>query len=214
MTQTHASKRATPRAADSAPARQRMIQVGTEVLAENGFSETGVDQILQRASAPKGSFYYYFESKQAFGLAVVANYEAIWERRLTRILEDPSMSPLTRIRLYIEEGMYGMEKYNFRRGCLIGNLGQELGGLNEAFRASIERVLEGWTRRMKVCLDEAVAQRELPRKTDTDAIAQFFWTAWEGAVLRCKLTRSVRPLENFSDVLFGIVLRVETPNVQ
>jgi TetR/AcrR family transcriptional repressor of nem operon len=191
-----------------------MIQVGTEVLAEKGFSSVGIEEILQRASAPKGSFYYYFASKQEFGLAVIAHYDQIWEQRLYRILGDEHTAPLERIRNYIEEGMHGMEKYSYRRGCLIGNIGQELGGLNEPFRSRIEQVFANWTRHIKVCLDAAIAQGEIDEGLDTGQVARYFWGAWEGAILQCKLVRSVRPLQDFADLLFHIVLRKRQQNVQ
>jgi TetR/AcrR family transcriptional repressor of nem operon len=51
--------------------RTRLLTIGTEVLSQKGFASTGVEEILSVAGVPKGSFYYYFESKAAFGLAVI-----------------------------------------------------------------------------------------------------------------------------------------------
>jgi TetR/AcrR family transcriptional repressor of nem operon len=208
------TKTAAKRAPLDAPMRLRMIQVGTEVLAEKGFNSVGIDEILLRASAPKGAFYYYFASKQEFGLAVIANYERIWEQRLTRLLGDDGTPPLRRLRNYIDEGIHGMEKYAFRRGCLIGNLGQELGGLNDPFRGRIEEVFASWARHVKTCLDQAVALGQVDAALDTAVMARYFWTAWEGAILQCKLVRSTRPLEDFAQVLFGVMLREERAHVQ
>jgi TetR/AcrR family transcriptional repressor of nem operon len=201
------------RSAVTAPTRARMIQVGTEVLSEKGFNSTGIDEILKRANAPKGSFYYYFESKQEFALAVIANYEHAWDKRLTRIFSDGNASPLQRIKNYIEEGMRGMEKYGFKRGCLIGNLGQELGGLNDAFRDRIEVVFARWNSYIRKCLDEAVRIGEIRSDVDTAEIARYFWIAWEGAILQCKLHRSVQPIEDFGSVLFKHVLTQGGTNV-
>ncbi|SHH92821.1 TetR/AcrR family transcriptional regulator [Pollutimonas bauzanensis] len=202
------------RPSSKASTRERLIQVGTEVLSERGFSSTGIDEILLRARAPKGVFYYYFASKQEFGLAVIANYEQVWDQRLERIFSNPQASPLQRLRNYIEEGMHGMEKYSFKRGCLIGNLGQELGSLNDAFRQRIELVFINWALCIKTCLDEAIAMGEVRDDLDTTEIARYFWTGWEGAILQCKLARSVRPLEDFSRILFKYILGKGNANVQ
>lgn len=201
------------RSAATAPTRERMIQVGTEVLSEKGFNSTGIDEILKRANAPKGSFYYYFESKQEFALAVIANYESAWDKRLIRIFAAGNASPLQRIKNYIEEGMRGMEKHQFKRGCLIGNLGQELGGLNDVFRDRIAMVFATWNSYIQKCLDEAVTTGEIRSDLDTAAIARYFWTAWEGAILQCKLHRSVQPIEDFDSVLFKHVLTKGGANV-
>ena len=53
--------------------RARLLSIGYEIVSEKGFGSTGVEEILSKADVPKGSFYYYFESKAAFGLAVIVN---------------------------------------------------------------------------------------------------------------------------------------------
>lgn len=106
--------------------RARLVQIGTELLSEKGFGSTGLEEILEKASVPKGSFYYYFESKAKFGFAVIDHYDYLWAQKLHRLLRDPAVTPLARVDNYIAEGIRGLEKYAFRRGCLIGNMGQEM----------------------------------------------------------------------------------------
>ena len=194
--------------------RARIIQVGTEVFSEKGFNSTGIEEILLRAKAPKGVFYHHFKSKEEFGLEVISNYEQLWKLRLDRIFSDKECGPLQRLRNYIEEGMRGMEKYNFKRGCLVGNLGQELGTLNNAFRQRIELVFRHWSSYVEACLDEAMAQNEISALLDSKKVARYFWTGWEGAILQCKLVRTVQPLEDFSHVLFEYILHKEGADVQ
>lgn len=195
-----------PRRSARAETRDRLIQVGTEILSEKGFESTGIDEVLRRAGVPKGSFYYYFESKSDFGLAVVDHYAALWERKLTRILGADGISPLQRVHDYIADGMHGLEKYKFRRGCLIGNLGQELSVLDGEFRKRLSAVFESWTQMLAECLQDAKEAGELPGEADCDQLAKFFWIAWEGAILQAKLEHSTKPVEQFRDVLFGYVL--------
>lgn len=185
--------------------RARLVQIGTEILSEKGFDSTGIEEVLQRADVPKGSFYYYFDSKADFGFAVIDNYAHLWEQKLIRLLRDPNVRPLQRIWNYIAEGIHGLEKYAFRRGCLIGNMGQELGGLDDSFRQRIAAVFESWTRFLADCLAEAKEAGELGPDADVRALAEFFWMAWEGAILQAKLRRSVEPVQRLRDVLFSCV---------
>lgn len=186
--------------------RARLVHVGTEILSEKGFSSTGLEEILDKADVPKGSFYYYFESKAKFGFAVIDNYEYLWAQKLTRLLRNPAVPPLQRIDDYICEGVRGLEKYAFRRGCLIGNMGQEAAVLDEDFRFRILKVLASWAEHLGACLAEARARGDLPGDFDIEEAARFFWSAWEGAVLQAKLERSVEPIERFRSVMFKYVL--------
>lgn len=186
--------------------RARLVRVGTEILSEKGFESTGLEEILDRAQVPKGSFYYYFESKAAFGFAVIENYEYLWAQKLTRLLKNPAVPPLKRIDDYISEGIRGLEKYSFRRGCLIGNLGQELAALDDEFRSRILTVFDSWADYIADCLNEAKIRGDLPIEFSIEEAAKFFWIAWEGAILQAKLERSVEPIERFRSVMFKYVL--------
>lgn len=190
-----------------AETRSRLIQVGTEILSEKGFDSTGLDEVLRRAEVPKGSFYHYFSSKADFGHAVIDNYAFLWEQKLTRLLRDPNVRPLQRIWNYIAEGVRGLEKYDFRRGCLVGNLGQELGALDEDFRRRILNVLNSWSVYLADCLRQAQQAGEIDGGIDVEQVANFFWFSWEGAILKAKLERSTVPVDEFREVIFASVLR-------
>lgn len=188
-----------------AETRSRLIQIGTDILSEKGFDTTAIDDVLQRAGVPKGSFYYYFASKADFGLAVVDNYAFLWEQKLTRLLRDPNVRPLQRVHNYISEAARGLEDYEFRRGCLIGNLGQELGGLDEAFRQRILGVLESWTGFLAECLKQGQDAGEIRADLNVHHVSNFFWFSWEGAIMKAKLERSTQPLDEFREVTVKIL---------
>lgn len=147
--------------------------------------------------AEKGSFYHYFENKDAFGQALITRYADYFARKLERHFSDTTRAPLARIRDAIADLQAGMARHEFRRGCLVGNLGQEMGSLPEAFRTQLSDVFADWQQRLARCLREAQAGGEIPEHIDCDEAASFFWIGWEGAVLRAKLERRMAPLELF-----------------
>ena len=183
--------------------RELLLRAGLEVLTEKGFAATGIDEILGRASVPKGSFYHYFDSKEAFGLALIERYGAFFARKLDRHLRNPLLSPLGRLHAFVDDAKAGMARFDYCRGCLIGNLGQEMGVLPESFRARLKGTFEDWQRRLAACLAEAQAAGELAPGVDVRQVAAFFWIGWEGAVLRAKLERSAAPLDLFADFFFA-----------
>ena len=75
-----------------------LVDAGTRLILEQGYHQTGIQDVLQAAGVPKGSFYYYFPSKEAFGQAVIAQFAAAYLARLEQYLRDTTASPLTRLR--------------------------------------------------------------------------------------------------------------------
>ena len=68
--------------------REEIIRKGAELIHAQGFNATGLQQILQTAGIPKGSFYFYFKSKEAFGLEIINYFNAIISTIFTRYLSD------------------------------------------------------------------------------------------------------------------------------
>jgi len=168
-----------------------------ELFTEQGFSGTGIDAVLRRVGIPKGSFYYYFDSKNDFGRQVMAAYDVYFGSKLGRFLTAEDRGPLQRLRDFTDDAKRGMERHGFNRGCLVGNLGQETAMLPADFRQLLGAILLRWQGQTARCLREAQGRGELARKADCEKWAAFFWTGWEGAVLRSRLARSGDPLDNF-----------------
>jgi len=183
--------------------REALIRYGTEILTEKGFHSTGIDEVLKHVGVPKGSFYHYFGSKDEFGHAIIDYYAAYFARKLDRWLLDTHRPPLERIADFVSDAKGGMERHAFRRGCLIGNMGQELGALHEGFRERLKSVFEDWQDRMARCLEAARADGEIAPDADCRRLARFFWIGWEGAVLQAKLVRNTSPLDLFAEKFFA-----------
>jgi TetR/AcrR family transcriptional repressor of nem operon len=186
--------------------RNQLIWAGSELIVRQGFNHTGINAILSASGVPKGSFYYYFESKEAFGLAVIEGFA--WERaqHMDAFLDDARVAPLQRVRNYLEDSAAEMRQSDFDRGCLIGNLGQELAAQNPVFRTRLDRVFGDWETRFAGCLDAARRAGEIPADSDARRLSVFLLAGWEGALLRAKVTRSGAPMQAFIDVFFDQVV--------
>lgn len=187
--------------------RNALVRAGVVALTEKGFSATGIDEILHRSNVPKGSFYHYFGSKEAYGSELIDSYAAYFAKRLDAVFLDGSKTPLDRVRAFTIGADAGMARFGYARGCLVGNLGQEMNVLPEAFRAQLVDVLSDWQRRTAECLRDAMAAGQIAPTHDCDQLAAFFWIGWEGAVLRAKLERNGEPLRTFSAGFFSLLQR-------
>lgn len=182
---------------DNQDTRAALIRSGIEMLTEQGFASTGIEGVLKRVGVPKGSFYYYFENKEAFGRAVLDSYAKYFANKLDASLLDQSMAPLDRIIAFSEGAKEGMAKHQFRRGCLIGNLGQEVSILPESYRAILSNTFLNWQNQLEVCLLSAQDRGDLLAKADCKLLAEFFWIGWEGAVMRAGITENADPMDVF-----------------
>jgi TetR/AcrR family transcriptional repressor of nem operon len=180
--------------------KEILCRAGVAALTEKGFSATGIDEMLKAAGVPKGSFYNFFPSKEAFGAELIARYAQYFANKLDRFFLDESLSPLERLQAFCCNAEKSMERFDFRRGCLVGNLGQEMGALPEAFRVQLADVLRDWQARTERCLEAAKAAGEIGQDVDCARFAAFFWIGWEGAVLRAKLEQSPEPLRIFAQL--------------
>lgn len=179
--------------------RSALIRSGLVLMTEKGFLATGLDEILGSVNVPKGSFYHYFASKEEFGLVLMENYGSYFNRMIDRFLLDEIVSPITRFKALILHLRENMVKYDFKRGCLIGNLGQEMGALPASYRPMLIDIFNDWEYRVATCLKEGQKAGEISADLDCDRLAEIFWIGWEGAVLRAKLERGVVPLDRFSE---------------
>lgn len=198
------SKRGRPRRDPaSAEARQKLIRAGLIHLTERGYSSVGIDDILKSSGVPKGGFYHYFANKEDFGQQLIDAYNAYFLEKLEAAFGQSGVSPLAQLKAFTEDAIAGMARHAYRRGCLIGNLGQEMGALPEAFRAKLVEVLEEWQARTEDCFNRAQAVGEITGSVSSKELAATFWIGWEGAVLRAKLERSAAPLTTFTNVFFA-----------
>ncbi len=186
--------------------RNELIRVGKQIIVRQGFNAASINDILTIAGVPKGSFYYYFSSKDDFGLAVIDDFANNYQDKLKKTLEDRQYSPLTRLHNYFESGIADMENCQCRDGCLIGNLAQELSAQNELFRHRLSQVFADWEHYFAQCLQAAYEAGEINNHRDFADLARFILSSWEGAILQAKVTKSVSPMRTFVKVLFEQVL--------
>lgn len=184
---------------DDRDTRAELIRSGLEQLTESSFANSGIDAILKKVGVPKGSFYHYFSSKEAFGLAVLDSYANYFANKLDRYLLDESQPPLQRLENFVDNAKSGIARFEFKRGCLVGNLGQEADQLPESFRPRLIDIFLSWQQRVETCLQAAQSQGELSADADCALLAECFWVGWEGAVSRARLVQSEQPLSNYFD---------------
>ncbi len=179
--------------------KKRLLDHGVALMLMNGYHGAGLADILKAADVPKGSFYYYFASKEAFGAAAVEHYLAPFLRRLTERLAEPGKSGLEALAAYFRDLVVDLEANDFKGGCLLGNLMGEIGDTSPAARDALKRAVDRY--RDLLARGLARAQQEGAARADREAraMADLLIDGWQGAMLRIKVERSSAPLHAFID---------------
>jgi TetR/AcrR family transcriptional repressor of nem operon len=72
--------------------REKLLDQGVALLMEQGYHGTGLQELVRNVGVPKGSFYNYFPSKEAFSAEVVKHYIEPFIRQLDGHLQRPDVS--------------------------------------------------------------------------------------------------------------------------
>ena len=155
---------------------------------------------------PKGSFYHYFDSKETYALEVIRHYDEQLSADLMHILQNSKQTPLNRLKAYAEFGKQKLSKQECRKGCLIGNLSQEMADQSEVLRQELSRIIGKWSDMVAACIVEGQKAGEIQKHYSAAALAELFQSAWTGAVLRAKTLKNTKPLTVFIDLMFNDVL--------
>ena len=184
-----------------------ILREGARLVHAKGFHHTGLNEILQAAGIPKGSFYFYFRSKDDFGLELIDYYWEFIHAMGETYLNGGSTPPLERLSLFMDAYQSMFEDMGLRCGCPIGNLMQEMSDLSEPFRAKVGDVYTRMHGRIERILTEAGDAGDLPAGLEPAQTAWFILNSWEGAIMHMKLTKSSEPLKIFKNMVFEHILR-------
>lgn len=187
----------------STDTKERIASTALDLFHANGYSATGVLDITRAAGVPKGSFYHFFESKEALAVEAVKLYEATVKYEL---LDTAETSPLGRIQAHLSYVTKMAEAENFQRGCLLGNFSNEMPSQSAAVTAVVEQSLDLWTGKLAAAIAAAQNEGEIANHSDPRRLAGFIIASFEGAVARSKLTRSRAPLDGFLETVYSDVL--------
>lgn len=187
--------------------RDRLIDVGLELMHRHGYNATGVAEILKEADLPKGSFYHHFENKEAFAAAALDKYVAREGEHAAKLLSDSNISPLKRLKRYFRDLVKIYGQSSSVPGCMLGRFSLDLASENAELRKKISASFDRWQRTIASVVRQAVGQNELPSTTDPELTAAFLLNSWQGALVRSQAERSDAALEVFMHAVFDVVMK-------
>lgn len=173
--------------------RLKIVRAAADLAHRRGFRSTGIQEILALAGVPKGSFYFYFRSKQEVGRAVVRYRRDFLLEALRRIFTGDA--PLeTQIRDWFAFMVSTQKMFGGCLGCPLGNLAQELSPEGKGFAEEValfySQAAAILTRRLARAREESDWSMDL----SAEEIASFLLMSAQGALLLTRVRASIEPL--------------------
>src|SRR5262245_20374105 len=187
--------------------REKILSAGLKVMFQSGYEGATVRDICAAAGVPQGSFTNHFRSKEAFAQQVLDRDFAHLQGLVREALEDKSLSPLRRLKRYLDiiSGVLADDKWN--RGCLIGDFSLETTSHSKLLRGRLQAIFQEWRAPFVSCIAEAQMIGEIDSTFDPIDLAEFLLASWEGAILRMKVERGPAALERFKKIIFKTVFK-------
>jgi TetR/AcrR family transcriptional repressor of nem operon len=179
-------------------ARNRILDAAATLIEQRGYSAPGVAEICAAAGVPKGSFYYFFESKQALALTVIDEHWAAQRRQWEELLGS-GHDPLRRLRDLFEATEQvqrtGQQQGGLVAGCLFGNLALELSNQAEEIRVRLQEIFEAQIDLIERVVVQAQEQGQAGPSVNAREAARSIVAQIEGRVLLAKLLNDPAQLE-------------------
>jgi len=182
---------------DHTDVKQHILDTGRAIILGKGFSAVGLNEILCTAQVPKGSFYHYFKSKEAFGEALVESYVSDYLAHIDALLQPDGAPAAERLMRYWRSWMPAPDaaSQNAECNCLVVKLSGEVSDMSEAMREALLRGTGLIVERLGDCIAQGMADGSLRSGFDARHTALTLYELWLGAALLTKLRRDPSALQ-------------------
>jgi len=175
--------------------RESILANGQRIIAGKGFSAVGINEILTASGVPKGSFYHYFGSKDAFGEALLESYFENYLADIDATLSAPGLNMAQRLMNYWKNWQDTQSFFDCQGKCLAVKLGAEVADLSETMRLALKRGTAGITDRLTRAIEAGMAEGSLSVDGTPDDAAKSLYQLWLGASVMVKIARNTQPFE-------------------
>lgn len=186
--------------------KEKLIRAGAKAMLAKSYHAVGIQEILTTVDVPKGSFYHYFESKEAFGVAIIEYYGEQLANSIKEKLSGVGGSPKEKIKAYF----WGIRDYyaihGWGRGCLVAKLAIEVENPSVPMCNALKREFDKWTAVFAACIKEGQRGGEISLAHDAESMAEFLYTSWEGALIRMQVNHDLGPIDKFIDYALDTII--------
>jgi len=185
-----------------------LLEKGMELLWSKGYNATSVNDIVKLAGIPKGSFYFYFDSKEDFAVKAIHKYFSLMFTPAQEILQNKSISPKQRLLDFHEyRASVLKDELDCKMGCMACNLSSEMAEHNEKIRNAILVKEQFVLNIITEVIQEAQDYGEISTVMPAEDLAAFMEDAGKGAMVSMKELKSSYPIDNLMNMIRMVLLK-------
>lgn len=181
--------------------RNQLLVEGRKQFHVRGYHATAVNEILDGAGVPKGSFYYHFGSKSEFGLMVLNDYMESHLELFGSWASRDDLPIAERFGGYFDERIQEFVLSDYSTLCLLSRFSSDLAATDPSLRSKVN---EGYDRLLGAfaeLLDEGIKRGDLPADVDVDQRAGAILALTQGAFVVALANRDVDYLASVSTLI-------------
>lgn len=170
--------------------RSEILAAGQRRMSRKGFTAVGLTEILKEAGVPKGSFYHFFASKDAFGEALLSDYFEAYHRNMDEMFSKHGLTAAEGLMLYWAGWREHQLAFDYQGRCLAVKLGAEVADLSEAMRLVLKEGTAGIISRLTRAIEAGVADGSVAVSQPALDVASALYSLWLGASVMAKIERN------------------------
>lgn len=181
-------------------AREQIIKTTCELIEEQGYHATGLNQIVKESGSPKGSLYHYFpggkdelvmESLQKVGQAVQNRIETVLAKKT---------DPAEAISDFIREVAAGVAHFDFKTGGPITTVALETANTNERLSNECGKIYQAWHNAFAEKLTTSGLSGDKAHRLANVIIATL-----EGGIILSRTYKDNKPLKDIAEEIYKLI---------
>jgi AcrR family transcriptional regulator len=174
----------------STDTKERIINSSATLFRRQGYSASGVKQIVAEAEAPFSSLYHFFPQGKDQLAAEVIRSSGLFFQELVESVFDAAPDVLTGVHDCFAGAAETLRQTAYADACPIATVALEVASTNEPLRQATAEVFESWVR----SATERFAAAGIP-EPDSRRLAIGMIAALEGAFVLSRSMRTTEPLD-------------------
>lgn len=187
--------------------RKNLIEATYEEVYSHGYQGASLSNILKKANVHKGSMYHFFKNKKELVLCTISEKMNEKYEKLFQIVIKENSPCLEQLYSILRD----TTRRDFKRGCPLGNLVQEMSNLDNDFDNALKKIYQSFCDILENIYNHAVTMEELPSTCNTRRLALFSVSCLEGALLSVKASSNE---QDFFDVVEELIKHIENKKLR